>query len=614
MLDLPAPTCNMNASIRTATVGQRSKTKRLKQSDIKTTTQNVMADKSSIEGIHSEVPWHSILTPPTTPPAAKSPSPSPSPSPLPTSPPIEEPESYDRYLDGASIQPAELLCAKPPVSTGPNDSIQSFTFTFRVPRDYTQIAPPSPCNSYTLHAELLRRSSPTPELTAAPIFVYLCGGPGSGQQPDRHRLLNHYVVANGYQMLLLDYRGCGRSQALTVDSVLARTSRSRRVVSIPSGSSSSSSSHEAVRAFQEVRQGNIVRDFEAVRRFLVDYIPGQRTLEDRFVLLGQSYGGWIALTYVDRYPGSVRAVLLTGGMPPLGASPERVYARLFDEVARANELFYARYPDAVEMVRRIAAGILRAQDKRGTKRRRLSKRRRVEERYGADDNVPSLATFASMGRLLGEPDGARKLHERLALIDKHIASTGGPPRFEDMDTHRFNDRLPYAFDHEIQCYVSSEGQTSNWAARAVRDGKAAYDWISSSTEGELAAAAASPDGMHFLGEAFMPEHADDYASLRALGGRAFADEVVRAGQTETLFDMDRLRDNAVPVYAVIYRKDMYVDADLAVEAAAKVGSVSCVRLPETSELRHNAIRESADQVIGIFRNLGFDGFPRDPEI
>ncbi|TLD19767.1 hypothetical protein PspLS_09660 [Pyricularia sp. CBS 133598] len=593
----------MNASIRAATVGQGSRTKRLKKSDIETTTHNVIADKPSIEGIHNEVPWHSLLTPPTTPPAAKSPSPSP------TSPPIEEPDSYDRYLDGTSIQPAELLSAKPPVSTGPNDSIQSFTLTFRVPRDYTQIAPPSTCNSYTLHAELLRRSSPTLELTAAPIFVYLCGGPGSGQQPDRHQLLNRYVVTNGYQMLLLDYRGCGRSQPLTVDSVLTRTSRGRR-----RGSSPRSSSEEAVRAFQEVRQGNIVRDFEAVRRFLVDYIPGQRALEDRFVLLGQSYGGWIALTYVDRYPGSVRAVLLTGGMPPLGASPERVYARLFDEVARANELFYARYPDAVDVVRRIAAGILRAQDKRGIKRRRLTKRRRVEERYGADDNVPSLATFASMGRLLGEPDGARKLYERLALIDKHMASTGGPPRFEDMDTHRFNDRLPYAFDHEIQCYVSTEGQTSNWAARAVRDGNAAYDWISSSTESKLAAVTESQEQMHFLGEAFMPEHADDYASLRALGGRAFADEVVRAGQTETLFDMDRLRDNAVPVYAVIYRKDMYVDADLAVEAAAKVGSVNCVRLPETSELRHNAIRESADQVIGIFRDLGFDGFPRDPEI
>ncbi|KAI6372398.1 hypothetical protein MCOR25_003721 [Pyricularia grisea] len=605
----------MNASIRTATVGQGSRTRRLKQSNIKTTTQNVIADKtSSIEGIHNEVSWHTLLTPPTTPPAAKSPSPSP------TSPPIEEePESYDRYLDGASIQPAELISARPPLSTGPNDSIQSFTFTFRVPRDYTDVTPPSSCNSYMLHAELLRRSSPTPELTAAPIFVYLCGGPGSGQQPDRHRLLNRYVVANGYQMLLLDYRGCGRSQPLTVDSVLERTSRSRRRDGSPSRSSSSSSSsstHEAVRAFQEVRQGNIVRDFEAVRRFLIDYIPGQRALEERFVLLGQSYGGWIALTYVDRYPGSVKAVLLTGGMPPLGASPERVYARLFDEVGRANELFYARYPEAAEVVRRIAAGILRAQDKRGIKRRRFSKRRRVEERrYGADDNVPSLATFASMGRLLGEPDGARKLHERLALIDKHMAATGGPPRFEDMDTHRFNDRLPYAFDHEIQCYVSTEGQTSNWAARAVRDGNAAYDWISSSTEDELdAVAAASTDRMHFLGEAFMPEHADDYASLRALGGRAFAEEVVRAGQTETLFDMDRLRDNEVPVYAVIYRKDMYVDADLAVEAAAKVGSVKCVRLPETSELRHNAIRESADQVIGIFRDLGFDGFPRDPEI
>lgn len=570
-----------------------------------TSEEPVLDSIKHVDFTHHDPQWHSLLTPPTTPPAAKSPSPSPS---------IllhTEPQSHDRYLHGAIIQPAELVCAKPPVPIIEDGSIQSFVLSFRVPRNYTQATTPSsPNNSFILHAEILRKTSPEPNLTAAPIFVYLCGGPGSGQQPDRHELLNRYVVCNGYQLLLLDYRGCGRSQALTVDSVLARRSREP---------------HGAVRAFQELRQGNIVRDLEAVRRFLIDFIPGQRAVDDKLVLLGQSYGGWIALTYVDRYPGSIRSVLLTGGMPPLGASPEEVYTRLFDEVARANELFHARYPDAIDMIRRIAGGIVAAEQSsssssssscssssRTTKRRRLGRRRSPgdEDASGRDvGNRPSLVTFASMGRLLGEPNGADKLYGRLVMLDKRLAETGEPPRLEDMDTHRFNDRLSYAFDHEIQCYVLAEGHTSDWAAKTVRDCRSgAYGWISGRTAAELATA----DKMHFLGEAFMPEHADDYVSLRALGGRDFADEVVSAGQTETLFDMERLGANRVPVYAVIYRRDMYVDADLAVEAAAMVGSVSSVRLPETSELRHNAIRESADQVIDIFRDLGFEGFPLDP--
>ena len=65
----------------------------------------------------------------------------------------------------------------------------------------------------------------------------------------------------------------------------------------------------------------------------------------QFTLLAQSFGGWIAITYLSRLPSSLKAVLLTAAMPPFTKSPAEAYKALYKRVINRNEEYYRRYPD-----------------------------------------------------------------------------------------------------------------------------------------------------------------------------------------------------------------------------------------------------------------------------
>ena len=43
----------------------------------------------------------------------------------------------------------------------------------------------------------------------------------------------------------------------------------------------------------------------------------------KWTILGQSYGGFCATTYLSYYPCGLQAVLMTGGLPPFAARPVR---------------------------------------------------------------------------------------------------------------------------------------------------------------------------------------------------------------------------------------------------------------------------------------------------
>ncbi|KAL8383268.1 hypothetical protein RB595_006836 [Gaeumannomyces hyphopodioides] len=517
----------------------------------------------------------------------------------------------DPYLaQNCKMRAAELVEEKAVADMPGRPSLQKHEFVFQVPRDYGKQHSSGGGPKFTLHADIIReknasakgRKARLSDFDRLPTFAYLCGGPGSAQQEDRHEVLTDHVVRNGFQLLLLDYRGTGGSEKLD----LARLRELQ--------ASSKDGSSEAVRAFQETRQGDLVRDLEAIRLYLA---AGQSTskanVDDRLVLLGQSYGGWIAMLYAQRYPLSVRGCLLTGGMPPIGATPEQVYSRLFDSVAEDNEAFYndasirsGSKEDPRTLVLRIAKAILKCPGR------------------NSRGNSLSLATFASMGRILGAPGGASDMYAKLLKIDKalrddagrHSAASvalGGATVFDAVDTHTFNKRLIYAVEHETQCYVASRGDRSLWSAKKVRDEgrhRERYAWVSARTAAELDALA-KKGSFYFLGEAFMPEHAEDYADLRSLGGVAFAERLARAGQTENLWDLARLKANRVPVYSAIYPTDMYVNAELAVRATAIIGpSVRSKELDRASGLRHNAIRAAPDQLIAVFKALGCEYFDK----
>ncbi|KAL8298951.1 hypothetical protein RB597_007534 [Gaeumannomyces tritici] len=521
-------------------------------------------------------------------------------------------KNSDPYLPrNFEMEAAKVEEEKPVADVPERPSLQKHEFFFKVPRDYSKPLSSDKGSKTTLHAQIIRakkgsakgREARLSDFDPLPTFAYLCGGPGSAQDEGRHQVLTDHVVRNGFQLLLLDYRGTGGSEKLDLE----------RIKDLQASSKDGSS--EVVRAFQDTRQGNIVRDLEAIRLYLAASWPTSKHNTDatKLVLLGQSYGGWVAMLYAQRYPESVRGCLLTGGMPPIGASPIEVYNRLFDSVAKDNETFYndasirsGSTEDPRTLVLRIAKAILNRPGE------------------NKDKNRLSLTTFASMGRSLGEPDGASHLYAKLLKIDKALhdargkesaasVALDGKTVFDAIDTHTFNKRLIYGVEHEMQCYVADKGGQSMWSAEEVRDdGKYSdrYAWVSAQSAAELDALA-KRGSFYFLGEAFMPEHADDYAGLRALGGRKFAERLALAGQTEDLWDVARLKDNKVPIYSTIYPTDMYVDAKLAVRATALVGpSIRFKELDKASGLRHNAIRVATEQLLTVFKGLGCEYFDK----
>jgi len=73
-----------------------------------------------------------------------------------------------------------------------------------------------------------------------------------------------------------------------------------------------------------------VRDCEAIRKLLL----GSREKEEdrKWSLLGQSFGGFISLSYLSFYPEGLKEVFLTGGLAPVTQSvPDLVYRKLIRE-------------------------------------------------------------------------------------------------------------------------------------------------------------------------------------------------------------------------------------------------------------------------------------------
>jgi alpha-beta hydrolase superfamily lysophospholipase len=69
-----------------------------------------------------------------------------------------------------------------------------------------------------------------------------------------------------------------------------------------------------------------VNDCEAIRKILLGHKADKE--DQKWSILGQSFGGFCAITYLSFHSEGLKEVFLTGGLAPLISSPDECYKAL----------------------------------------------------------------------------------------------------------------------------------------------------------------------------------------------------------------------------------------------------------------------------------------------
>lgn len=374
------------------------------------------------------------------------------------------------------------------------------------------------------------REVAAPDGAGKPYLLFLQGGPGfEATRPTSPPSGWMKRALADYRVILMDQRGTGRSS--------------------PVGSQlPGDTPHAQAEYLTQFRADAIVRDAELVR---------QELGVTRWSLLGQSFGGFAAMTYLSAASEGLREVFITGGLSPIGRPVDDIYRATYVRLLDKNRAYFERYPGdrarAHEIMRR-----LDDEDVRLPSHERLTARR-----------------FRQLGLWLGDSAGFEHLHHVIELpfgSEAFLHDVHGAVRFA---------RNPiYATLHESSY---ADGVATRWsAARLLPD--------------ELVA-----EG-YFTAEHVFPWMWEDYEALRP--HRAAAERLADHAWP-ALYDAERLRHNEVPVAATIYENDPYVERGFAEETAAAIRGL---RPWITSELEHNGLRAEGERVldtlIGMVRAPG----------
>jgi pimeloyl-ACP methyl ester carboxylesterase len=338
-------------------------------------------------------------------------------------------------------------------------------------------------------------------------------------------------------VLLLDQRGTGRSTPVT-----AKTVRGMRP--------------DALAGYlKHFRADSIVADAELIRARL--------TGGDPWETLGQSYGGFITLTYLSRAPQALRACYVTGGLPGLSSTKDDVYALTYPLVAAKNTSYYRRYPGDVAAVRAIADH-LDHNDVRLPDGDRLTTRR-----------------LRLLGQAFGMSDGFERVHW---LVEQawHGGELADGFLYAVMSETGFVDRPIFCLQEF--CYAGPGTGPTEWAAQRA---------LAQRPEFDLGA-----DPLLFTGEMMYPWMFEDIAALRPF---AEAAELLAADDDwPALYDPDRLATNEVPVAAAVYHDDMYVPSAIQLRTAKHLGNC---RAWITNEYEHDGIRVAGDVVLSRLMDM-----------
>lgn len=311
----------------------------------------------------------------------------------------------------------------------------------------------------------------------------------------------------------------------------------------------------SARYLRHFRAPDIVADAEAIRAAL-DAPP--------WVTLGQSFGGFCTLTYLSFAPEGVAGSMITGGLPPLQGPADQVYRATYGRMRARNREYFRRFPKDLETLSKVY------------------RRVRDADLMLPDGSPLTVGRVQGLGMYLGGNTRIDALH--YVLEEAFIPGTDD---LSDTFLHAVYQQVSRATNplylvlHEA-IYAQPGAQPTAWAAQRVLAEFPEFN-------------PAKTDTPLLTGEMCF----DWYTRLDpALRPMARATELIAEhANWGPLYDLEQLARNTVPVAALVYTDDVYVDRDLSMTTAAQVANLDTW---ESDQWHHDGISEAGGE---IFRRL-----------
>jgi proline iminopeptidase len=383
------------------------------------------------------------------------------------------------------------------------------------------------------------------DMQDAPVRRFPPGGPGgTGPRPAPEGGWIGEALKT-HRVLLMDQRGTGRSTPVDRAAIAGLAAE------------------EAADYIRRFRAEQIIADAEHIRREVYGGI--------RWQTLGQSYGGFLTLSYLSFAPEALAACYVTGGITSITPNADDIYRNTLPRTARKTAEFYRRYPQHIDTMKTIV-DVVSNDEVLLPSGDRLSARRL--QTLGIDFGMST--GFEGLLWLLDEavlPSG-RLSDTFLAGVDARTQYWGGPL---------------YAILQE-EIYASGTGST-NWSAHRMRS--------------EIGGFEADADGpVPFTGEMFFPWQFDEIASLRPFRDAALA--LHEREDHPELYDLAQLARNEVPVAAAMYHDDMFVPIEFAEQTRDAVPNM---HLWITNEFEHDGLRQDPEIVRTLMTRVEQEGGP-----
>ena len=309
------------------------------------------------------------------------------------------------------------------------------------------------------------------------------------------------------------------------------------------------------------RADSAVKDLEAIRKCIIG--------EQKWSLMGQSYGGFIGVSYLSKYSKGLREVFTMGGLPPVTErGPVEIYRRLVKKVKERNQAYYKKYDEDVQNTRRILTFLTAAE---GGK---------VPVRLPGG-GLLTAKRFMQLGISFGGQGGLDTVHDVVLRAVNDLDLFGFLTRqtlYRVEAAGSFDSAPIYAVLHEpIYC---QGGVACKWAAERIVNEDPIFDVRSENGPA------------YFTGEMVFQHNFEDYLELKELAPAA--NLLAEDPDWTELYDIQQLKRNEVPVYSSTYFDDMYVDFEFAQETA---GIIQGCRTFVTNTMYHDAWRSRSEELM-----------------